>query len=167
MESLDKERNGTIHRDGFEALVRLHRRTGARHDQLRKELPRGTFIVSSFEPSHHKILMKLLLPHRQAILNEARRLDKDDHRGTIPLEALIHVLRKILSSHNVDLTIIDDFIYVCKPVHGLIMYSDLEMALEGPREEAPRRTKRENKFLDHHWLTQFDTQMEKIRDLGF
>ncbi|OQR90061.1 hypothetical protein ACHHYP_05852 [Achlya hypogyna] len=161
MTHLDKNGNGVIDMDEFESLVRMNRRTDARRDQLRREFPH--VVHSSLEASHQMLLdnwaanLKKLLPYRDAILGAARAIDKSD-TGSISVVALRHILRSI-EMPKVRQEMLDDLFVLVRPVHNLVLLS----ALEAVFQNKPRR---ENKFLDHTWLAQFDAQMDKVRDLG-
>ncbi|KDO33098.1 hypothetical protein SPRG_01910 [Saprolegnia parasitica CBS 223.65] len=161
MAHLDKNGNGVLDIDEFESLVRMNRRTDARRDQLRREFPH--VVHSALEASHQMLLdnwainVKKLLPYKDVILSAARAVDKAE-TGSIPVAALHHILRSI-SMPKVRKEILDDFLTLVRPVHNLVLVSAIESVFAD-------KPKRDNKFLDHTWLAQFDAQMDKVRDLG-
>ncbi|RLO03403.1 hypothetical protein DYB28_012872 [Aphanomyces astaci] len=124
MRHLDTNQNGVIDVDEFESLVRVHRRTAARRDQLRQELPH-------------------VLKH--AVVGSASLWGL-----TVP---------KIPSD------VVEAFVNdTCRPLHGLVFVCDIDRVLAGPPAKGASR--KDNRFLDHTWLGQFDAQMEKVRGLG-
>ncbi|RQM28062.1 hypothetical protein B5M09_002086 [Aphanomyces astaci] len=124
MRHLDTNQNGVIDVDEFESLVRVHRRTAARRDQLRQELP-------------HVL--------------------KHDVVGSASLWGL--TVPKIPSD------VVEAFVNdTCRPLHGLVFVCDIDRILAGPPAKGAGR--KDNRFLDHTWLGQFDAQMEKVRGLG-
>ncbi|KAG9412864.1 hypothetical protein AC1031_015758 [Aphanomyces cochlioides] len=149
MAHLDSNKNGVIDVDEFESLVRVHRRTDARRDQLRHELPQVV--------KNDKIDASKLVPYRDQITHLVRTLDPDGI-GTIPAADLAKAIGAIPKMKN---EVVGDFIRACRPIHGLIFVADVDRVLG-----MKRTIKKENRFLDATWLGQFDAQMEKVRGLG-
>ncbi|KAF0698296.1 Aste57867_11089 [Aphanomyces stellatus] len=155
---LDKNKNGVVDVDEFESLVRVNRRTDARRDQLRHELPHVARAANG-RPDLHK-----LLPYKDQIRRLTRSLDTDSS-GTVSAAALGRAIAS-LNMAKVKEDDIEGFLHACRPVHGLIMLSDVDTTLDRTHDSPKAKAKKENRFLDHTWLSQFDAQMEKVRGLG-
>ncbi|ETW09931.1 hypothetical protein H310_00359 [Aphanomyces invadans] len=165
MMHLDTNKNGVIDVDEFESLVRVHRRTDARRDQLRQELPHVLKldpVSASPAPSHSSsIVPSSLLALKDQVLHAAHALDPDA-TGTVAAAPLAKAIGG-LTVPKIPSDVVESFVAMCRPLHGLVVVADIERVLAGP---IGKGGKKGNRFLDHTWLGQFDAQMEKVRGLG-
>uniref|UniRef100_K3X0Z5 EF-hand domain-containing protein n=1 Tax=Globisporangium ultimum (strain ATCC 200006 / CBS 805.95 / DAOM BR144) TaxID=431595 RepID=K3X0Z5_GLOUD len=179
---IDKDGNGSIDIDEFEELVRVARRNEAQRDQLKKELSHAKKAPVETKPSAK---FSTFIKFRQRICDEFKSVDVADY-GALSASQLRSILSR-LNIPGVDEILIDGLIErtlaagsaasslsaadssslpststspasaeATPNLTGMVYYNQLCRVLEDLEW-----SRKSNRFLDHSWISQFDSQMDR------